>query len=629
MVVWYTISKQHIYCSYTTQRERASVATVHQLSHLTMATLAEHQLANQPLEEETRRNEDATASSDDDESMEEESLPPPPPPPPPPPTTTTTTPKDPRSRKRRRRDKLFQDCVTIQIPLDVTADLGVAFQRTRRKRVQALTKAFPGLVVTQPAAPTTLPPEVAKDSLKGDTTMEDDDDDDDENKTGPVSPPRKPLSHVPRKEDYANVVDYLEAKYVQGVMLDDEKEPGGNNDEDDDDDDDDDEGQGSVYSQSSFLDDQDLQRGIAEQVLAQSTTTKLELESNNDDAFFVNVGDLEVEQSFMTEEGYDPLQGLDNVKKPKKKRKPAEKKDSKSVTSKSSSTGKEKKKPAAKATTAKGNKTGTPKKKSDASEASDKKAKATTTSTTTLPKKKDKTLSTTAEKAAAAKKTKVDAALKIVVKIVKDLPATDLPRRKTSEKVAITCPADKQPGDSILFANPHVEGQRLKVKIPKKTVPGGTFRVTVPVAPRSEDENDTTDHNKWSREFYDAFIDYCALYDEWIDLVAVVKEEEGDTEYAAYVEKRNKFLPLLKELPKDLKTPLDKAYLNKLLRRARQNRNKRERTRKLQEEKAAEEPADTGENEPSDEKDAPATRQVIVPQLATEFPTVAFDHNHF
>ena len=233
--------------------------------------------------------------------------------------------------------------------------------------------------------------------------------------------------------------------------------------------------------------------------------------------------------------------------------------------------------------------------------------------------------------------------------MVKAMAQDDLPRRKTMEKVAITCPPDKKPGDSVLFANPHVPGQRLKVKIPKKTVPGGTFKVSVPIAPNAEeDENDNTDHNRWSREFYDCFGEYCNLYDEWVELVAIVKQEQDVTDYVVYFEKRNKFDELIKDVPQDLKTPLDKSYFQKLLRRSRQNRHKRERTLKRQEEKAKEllndqsdgdqedkvesKPASSetpekkqGDDEEADQSDEPPSRKVTVPHLSTVFPIVKFN----
>ena len=558
-------------------------------------------------------------------------------------------------RKRRRRDKMFQDCLAVHIPIEITADLGVAILRTRRKRIGAFKQAFPDLFAEETHEATELSPKIKSvDLTKGDATME-------EPETSQKQASSNDnlkfstegnMSHVPKREDFSNVVDYLEAKYVQGVMIE-EEQIGADLDD----------GQGSVYSQSSFLDDRDLQRDVAEQVLAQSTTTKLELESNDDDAFFVNVGNLEVEESFLTEEGYDPVNDQENVQKSKKKRKqPSEQQKTGSVDN-----GRDRKNQ----TASKSKSPSTAKSKAESSTISPKR-KSKITGKPAMTKKKDRSPVTPAEKAASEKKKQVDEAYRNVVDFIKDMSHEDLPRRKTKEKVAITCPqgrsiiiitfsatryphfsnfvvtsADKKPGDSILFANPHVPGQRLKVKIPKKTAPGGTFRVSVPVA-QNPDDDDSTDHNKWSRDFYDCFGEYCRLYDEWIDLVATVKEEKGVTDFVVYTEKRNRFDQLVKDIPQDLKTPLDKSYMQKLLRRARQNRHKRERTLKRQEERAKElrtdQSDDNGdggngevsdqkkieeEKEPAGENEDVSTRTVLVPALSTEFQGITFNPNYF
>ena len=558
-------------------------------------------------------------------------------------------------RKRRRRDKMFQDCLAVHIPIEITADLGVAILRTRRKRIGAFKQAFPDLFAEETHEATELSPKIKSvDLTKGDATME-------EPETSQKQASSNDnlkfstegnMSHVPKREDFSNVVDYLEAKYVQGVMIE-EEQIGADLDD----------GQGSVYSQSSFLDDRDLQRDVAEQVLAQSTTTKLELESNDDDAFFVNVGNLEVEESFLTEEGYDPVNDQENVQKSKKKRKqPSEQQNTGSVDN-----GRDRKNQ----TASKSKSPSTAKSKAESSTISPKR-KSKITGKPAMTKKKDRSPVTPAEKAASEKKKQVDEAYRNVVDFIKDMSHEDLPRRKTKEKVAITCPqgrsiiiitfsatryphfsnfvvtsADKKPGDSILFANPHVPGQRLKVKIPKKTAPGGTFRVSVPVA-QNPDDDDSTDHNKWSRDFYDCFGEYCRLYDEWIDLVATVKEEKGVTDFVVYTEKRNRFDQLVKDIPQDLKTPLDKSYMQKLLRRARQNRHKRERTLKRQEERAKElrtdQSDDNGdggngevsdqkkieeEKEPAGENEDVSTRTVLVPALSTEFQGITFNPNYF
>ena len=78
------------------------------------------------------------------------------------------------------------------------------------------------------------------------------------------------------------------------------------------------EGHGSLFSGGSFLDDRDLQRDVAEQVMANTTMTKLELEEDDTD-FFVNVGNLEVEDNEYGDH-YDPLQDKDNQTSKKRKK---------------------------------------------------------------------------------------------------------------------------------------------------------------------------------------------------------------------------------------------------------------------------------------------------------------------
>jgi len=121
---------------------------------------------------------------------------------------------------------------------------------------------------------------------------------------------RKKLENVPQPDQFGSVLDYLEAKYVKGVMLEEEDNAPILDDKS--------EGQGSVYSKDSFLDDTDLQRDVAEQVMASTTLTKLELEHEDGD-FFVNVGNLEVENDDYGE-NYDPLQDKENKTTKKRKK---------------------------------------------------------------------------------------------------------------------------------------------------------------------------------------------------------------------------------------------------------------------------------------------------------------------
>jgi hypothetical protein len=332
-------------------------------------------------------------------------------------------------RERYHVPKIFQDAITVLIPLDVTADLRVAVKHTRDKRIRSIYKHFPALEKT-----------VKKRNYKSDSdamTGEDEDENAKE-KEDKKNAKRKKLEHVPQPEQFGSVLDYLEAKYVKGVMLDEDEEDGPNLDDQS-------EGQGSVYSKDSFLDDTDLQRDVAEQVMASTTLTKLELEQEDGD-FFVNIGHLEVENDDYGE-NYDPLQDKENPKTKKKRKKPA----AAAATTPASTVASPKK---TKTDTAKeevpGSAKSTKSKKSTAS------AKSTTTSkskNTTATPKSEKESEGTAElrKAVKRMKARLDTLHKKGVVMIKEMTDEDLPKRKTKLKVALTCPPKKKPGDDITF----------------------------------------------------------------------------------------------------------------------------------------------------------------------------------
>jgi hypothetical protein len=445
----------------------------------------------------------------------------------------------PKPTKEKSTRKLFQESILVQIPLNVTADLGIAIRRTREKRIEGLLKAFPNLnkKSTTEDAP-------MEDGVKGDLTQ-DKSEGEEESSRFKASAQMKKKRNQPQPGDFGNIVDYLEAKYVQGVMVDDSGSE-----------DDNDEGQGSVYSETSFLDDTDLQRTVAEQVLAQTTTTKLEL--LDDDEFFVNVGELEVEETDLTKDEYDPLQDT-KTKSPKRKRKAEDAEKDKEDSA--DATKKKKVKPELVDKKGKSVLSSTKNTKVSTSEGSPKPDTAKTGSSKDRQKKSKE-----------CKKIYENLYQKLVEMIKKASPE-ELPKRKTKDKVSIKCPDDKKPGDTVIFANPHVRGQKLKVKIPDNCKPGGTFKVTVPIP---IDEDDDTDYNKLSRDFYYALENYSRAFDEWCEAEGDYRKTIDDTDFTAHFEKRKKFDKLVNEFPKDLKTPVDKSYLQKILRRARQSKSRKE-----------------------------------------------------
>jgi hypothetical protein len=374
----------------------------------------------------------------------------------------------------RKYRKLFQDAIVVNIPLDVTADLGVAIKRTRAKRIEALYRHFPSLK-KETKTPTT------DDKVKQLDDEEDEEEEVTKNK-------QKPNLHQPLREQYGSVLDYLEAKYVMGVTV-----PSSEGEDEEED-------RGSVYSEGSFLDDTQLKSELAEQMLSQKTHTKVGVENEDDDEFFVNVGNLEVEEHELMD--YDPLQEETEEKQQVKKRKrPAD--ASKSSANNSTSSKTTAKKP----------------KKTDSSSSSPDKSgispnkKASPKSAGNKPKEENNEELSLAflKQEAADKQNAVKELFDKIVKGIKNMSDEELPRRKKTSKVSVVVSDGKEPGDTITFENPHIPGQRLQVKVPKGLSAGAKFIVSVP-APAVSDE---TDANKWDREFQELVADFAATYDEW------------------------------------------------------------------------------------------------------------------
>ena len=119
----------------------------------------------------------------------------------------------------------------------------------------------------------------------------------------------------------------------------------------------------------------------------------------------------------------------------------------------------------------------------------------------------------------------------------------------------------------ITFTNPHIAGQKLRVKVPPNVSPNGMFKVTVPipsdgVGDLDNNANDDKDYNRISGTFYDLLESFARAYDEWCDAEGDFHKIKGEKEFAAHFEKRNKFDKLINEFPSNLKT-VDKAYLQK------------------------------------------------------------------
>ena len=140
------------------------------------------------------------------------------------------------------------------------------------------------------------------------------------------------------------------------------------------------------------------------------------------------------------------------------------------------------------------------------------------------------------------------------------------------------------------FSNPHNPGQRLRVKVPKGTLPGETFRVTVPV--KQPDTDNEKDGNKLPKEFKDLLDDFARAHDEWCRAQGAI-----DKDFATFKEKQKKFEKVAKEFPSSLITPIDSEYIKLVIRRVRQYKLKRKRIQEEKEQEAKKEGEAVAENE--------------------------------
>lgn len=314
--------------------------------------------------------------------------------------------------------------------------------------------------------------------------------------------------------------------------------------------------------------------------MGQATTTKLELQ--DDDAFFVNVGELEVEESELTKQNYDPLQDLKNDAKKSRKRKkpPSETKQSGSGAKKPQPKQSQKKKAAPKPEEP-------AKKKTKTKPTNDKKTPKTPTNVVTQPtseeapqSKSDDPATENLRKAAMKLQLKSDELLEEMIQEVQGFTADQLPAREKAAKirVVISVPEGKKAGDVIKFANPHNKAQKVQTKIPAGTGPGDSFKVLVSKPAPEPAESDNTDHNNIPREFYGLLDEFARSFDDWCDAEGAYRKAIKDKDFSAHLTKRTKFDKLIPAFPSGLKTPVDKAYLQRILRRARQSKQKRAQT---------------------------------------------------
>jgi sRNA-binding protein len=107
-----------------------------------------------------------------------------------------------------------------------------------------------------------------------------------------------------------------------------------------------------------------------------------------------------------------------------------------------------------------------------------------------------------------------------------------------------------------------------------------------------------------------------------------------DPEFNVWKEKQLKFDKLANEFPSNLVTPVDAAYLKQALRRFRQNKAKRDKTKAAAKMKDPKELRKETEEEkkmasPEEEKPVVKTRTVRIPGMGVEFQTKVWAEEDF
>ncbi|KAL7513231.1 hypothetical protein ACHAXN_010319 [Cyclotella atomus] len=603
-------------------------------------------------------------------------------------TTNTTNNSSTMAKKQPRKRKCpNKDTILISVPLHVTADLGIALRRTRKKREARIkrwlaqeTGGTEQLAVKKKATKKNKDDKESESDGEGDRDLDSDDD-------GP---------DAIRKEQYGSVLDYLEAKYVRGVSIAEYNSEGervkvkkakrqstddnGSDDEGEEHFDSDQDDNRSVYGDDGFIDDSLLQEEVVNQVFASDSygKTKIEMEakrrrkeklldgskeeneddelsaagSDFDDGFFVNIGDLEMEEGWKGDEDVviSPVKrkpgrpkkseqgevAKQKVKKrkvdkeaasPKKKKNKVVGKDSNGSQEKATKT--TKKKDDGKVKVMKKKKTTSPaengkKKQSKESPATPKK------SPSAKPKEEPKTPKGIMDNLAKQVKRKYN----ICVKMIGELTPKHLPRKtkpKATAKITVSIPADKSVGDTIMFENPHVPNQRLKVQIPAKAnMESRTFFATVPL-PKSDNVSEPKENNI-PKELKEALYNYANTYDEWVNAKSVhnltIPEAERE-DLKPNSEKLKKFDTLVTEFPTNLASPIDIAALRIIVRRMRTNKNKAQS-------RASASSASPSKSKPAavkpilvEEKKVMASVKLDAPQRGTTFASVVFDGSNF
>mmetsp|Transcript_19256 Transcript_19256/g.28733 ORF Transcript_19256/g.28733 Transcript_19256/m.28733 type:complete len:757 (+) Transcript_19256:84-2354(+) len=590
--------------------------------------------------------------------------------------------KKPTQRKRPQQCP-STDSILIDVPLSVTADLGVALKRTRRKRIKRIqdwVALAPGKkkgdgtnsnsnnkVVEKKKKKSETPQKDKQKCGQGSCSDSDDNDNEEDNeKDITLDYDDDALGKTPKRNQYGSVVDYLEAKYVRGVMIadyDDREQAKIQSKQEEEEVDS--EGDNSCYDdEDGFIDDSLMVEDVAGQVMASSTygLTQIEeearrrkeerkkesgvdgdteqpnleglgitdeklddtqldegMESGFDDGFFVNLGDLEMAEGWSG----------DNVVISPTKKKRTKKRVKAAAAAKDDKPVKKKKKISLPSSPKKKKKADDTKQKTDSKAASPKKGKKTTPSSgkseEKQPKKKDQVVKQ--PKKVSPEKERANQLRKLMkrkynacVKMIKDLSTDQLPlkqRNKKTVKLSVSIPADKNIGDEITFANPNIPGQKLKVQIPAKAdMEKRTFVASVPgpKVPFTKKENNLP------KEFKEALCDYSTAFDDWCaaeETHNASLPENKRKDYKIKNEKMKKFDEMVSEFPNKLATPIDATYLRAAVRRVRSNKARQEKRKSGTE---------TPKRQTVTEK---VEINITVPQKGNEFALVSFNKQDF
>jgi hypothetical protein len=184
------------------------------------------------------------------------------------------------------------------------------------------------------------------------------------------------------------------------------------------------------------------------------------------------------------------------------------------------------------------------------------------------------------------------------VHVIKSLPENTWPRtqKKKTVKVSVKVPDNKKGGDTILFSNPHIPGQKLKVQVPDTVTTGESFLVSVPMPEVEGTDSNTVQSPKLPKNLVVALYEYSFAYDEWTQAIGtksslLFQTNRHSNKYSQFeliialyrsllpeselsklgpfkmgAERLKKFDELVQEFPSDLIPPMQISSLRQVVR---------------------------------------------------------------